>query len=475
MSPCDELRYARLLEGLEVTILPYSEAISADPTGRLDSSFFEKRFIEIRKRAAAWDRLDIHAKSVVCGPFGSNLLNENYVERGVPMIRPFNLRDCRSDQGDIALLKASFVDDEELKTFGRNTVMFARVGEVGAGVNLYDRATISPNIIAAELLKTVNPYFVGVFANTKFGRLQLEAGMKVVAQPTISTDSIRALRIPPLNQDFQRKIAEMFMKAVDLEDRGVKLLTDAEKFLLHALGLKEWKIPDPLTYLRSSREAFAAGRLDAEHFKPKYDELLEYLEKTGEAKALGSMLAINERGNQPEYAEKGLPVVNSKHVFGGEIRLDAENRVAAEDAAKILIEPNDVLMNGTGVGTIGRSAPYLHSGKAIPDNHVTILRPKPNVIDPIYLSVFINSVAGQMQVEQRLHGSSGQIELYPSDIAEFVIWVAPEEIQKKVRQAIENGFTSKQRAIHLLDTAKHAVEIAVEQNERAALDYLRGI
>jgi len=135
-----------------------------------------------------------------------------------------------------------------------------------------------------------------------------------------------------------------------------------------------------------------------------------------------------------------------------------------------LIEPGDVLLNGTGVGTIGRAAPYLHNFKAIPDNHVTILRPRKG-IDSVYLAVFLNSVAGRLQVEQRLRGSSGQIELYPNDIAEFTVWDAPSVVQGEIRKQIEDSFQQKQRATELLNTAKRAVEIAIEDSEAAALAY----
>ena len=73
-----------------------------------------------------------------------------------------------------------------------------------------------------------------------------------------------------------------------------------------------------------------------------------------------------------------------------------------------------MLINGTGVGTIGRSAPYLHNENALPDNHVTILRTKN--LNPIFLSVYLNSIAGKYQVDKYFKGSSGQIELYPKDI-----------------------------------------------------------
>jgi len=80
-----------------------------------------------------------------------------------------------------------------------------------------------------------------------------------------------------------------------------------------------------------------------------------------------------------------------------------------------------------------------------------------------------------LQVEQRFRGSSGQIELYPNDIAQFTIWVAPENIQAQVRQSVEASFQAKKRATQLLDAAKRAVEIAIEDSEAAALTYLEGV
>ncbi len=242
-----------------------------------------------------------------------------------------------------------------------------------------------------------------------------------------------------------------------------------------ALGLADWQPPQPLSYVRSSRDAFAAGRLDAEHFKPSCDELEARLRATGRSCALQTLLTVNERGAQPDYADQGLPVVNSKHVVNGEVRLDAENRTASSGKRALTIRHGDVLMNGTGVGTIGRTAPYLHATEALPDNHVTVLRPKPGAIDPVYLSVYLNSRAGQSQVEKWLRGSSGQIELYPNDIARFLVWQAPEHVQQAIRQSVEAAFAAKQCAAALLDAAKRAVEIAIEESEAAALEYLQAV
>lgn len=111
---------------------------------------------------------------------------------------------------------------------------------------------------------------------------------------------------------------------------------------------------------------------------------------------------------------------------------------------------------------------------ATPDNHVTTLRPCQEP-DPIYLAMYLNSIAGQYQVEQRLRGSSGQIELYPNDIAEFRVWLAAKKLQQSIRQQVEQSFTEKQKALLLLVAAKRALEIAIEDTEAAALAYLQEV
>ncbi|MBL4774971.1 MAG: hypothetical protein JKY87_02805 [Mariprofundus sp.] len=154
-------------------------------------------------------------------------------------------------------------------------------------------------------------------------------------------------------------------------------------------------------------------------------------------------------------------------------RIDSNNRLAIKGSGNITIQCGDVLINGTGVGTIGRCAPYLRNHEALPDNHVTILRPSDESIDPVYLSVFLNSIAGQSQIDQWFRGSSGQIELYPDDIAKFTIWQAPDDIQTTIRSHIEDSFKAKTDAAHLLECAKRAVEIAIEQDQQTATQWLQ--
>lgn len=72
----------------------------------------------------------------------------------------------------------------------------------------------------------------------------------------------------------------------------------------------------------------------------------------------------------------------------------------------------------------------------------------------------VNSIIGQMQVEQYFKGSPGQIELYPSEIKEFRIWLAPPKIQQQINSHFEQA---RQEAQALLAKAKRAVEVAIAE------------
>ncbi len=149
-----------------------------------------------------------------------------------------------------------------------------------------------------------------------------------------------------------------------------------------------------------------------------------------------------------------------------------DNRYAhlPETDNPLTIQTDDVLINGTGVGTIGRCAPYLYEQEALPDNHVTILRT--NLLDSVYLSIYLNSIVGKLQVEKHFKGSSGQIELYPNEIAQFLVWNAPKSVQRKIRSKVEASHQKREQSKQLLEIAKTGVERAIESDEVTATAWI---
>lgn len=324
--------------------------------------------------------------------------------------------------------------------------------------------------------------FLATFLNSNAGKLQSDQNITGVTRPALDYTTIRNFSVPRLSVDFQKAIESVVVSAHMAFENAKLQQAAAEQTMLKALGLEAWEPQDPLTYIRHASEVTAANRFDSEHFRPKFTALIHKMEERGKILRLGDCVRYCERGRQPQYAEEGLPVINSRHVRANKVVLDQDNRVAIEDAAqrylneedRYTIKHGDLLINGTGVGTIGRCAPYLREDNALPDNHVTILRIKPELgLDPVFLSVQLNSIIGQMQVEQYFKGSSGQIELYPSEIKEFYIWLAPAEVQQQIRSRVEQAHQARQEAQALLAKGKCAVELAIEESEIAAMKYLK--
>lgn len=92
---------------------------------------------------------------------------------------------------------------------------------------------------------------------------------------------------------------------------------------------------------------------------------------------------------------------------------------------------NDLLINSTGDGTIGRVAVYNKSFPAVVDGHITIVRFKNSDL-AWYSAAYLLSDEGQRQIYRYINGSSGQVEIYPQDISRLWIPGDKPEIVKSV-------------------------------------------
>jgi hypothetical protein len=87
---------------------------------------------------------------------------------------------------------------------------------------------------------------------------------------------------------------------------------------------------------------------------------------------------------------------------------------------------------------------------------------------PPYLSLFLNSPAGLAQSEQFQTGSSGQLEIYPEHIQEFLIYIPCDSNgvidmtwQKQLVDQIQVAASARDEARERLDKAKRMVEDAL--------------
>lgn len=130
-------------------------------------------------------------------------------------------------------------------------------------------------------------------------------------------------------------------------------------------------------------------------------------------KTLDEATTLLARGRAPRYVDEGgVCVLNQKCVRDQRIDLGLARR--HDDASRPLDERTlrvgDVLVNSTGVGTLGRVAPVRQlSETTVADSHLTILRPDPELFHPAFFGYAV--IALQPAIEGLAEGSTGQTEL----------------------------------------------------------------
>ncbi|WP_395794074.1 hypothetical protein [Aquimonas sp.] len=442
-------------------------------SGRIDAEYYRPAFLaleELVKKRGGKPLANV--AEFLIGPFGSAFTVDNFTDDS--QYRYIRGKDVKP----LALM-----DDDNVfmphEDFNRLSKYALQDGDVLVSVvgTLGNAALVTPKDLPAIFSckstairnATINPVYLTAYLNCRFGRELMLRKERGAIQKGLNLDDLRDVPVFVPSPVFQKEIELRFRRSLAMTAELKRQMEQAGEVLLSNLGLADLASTEPLTYTARASDVFAAGRIDAQYFRPLFAEVEDRLQATGRAVDLGKILSVNARGRQPQYDDTGLPVINSKHVRIHRVILE-DNRTAAECGSPVIIETGDVLLNGTGIGTIGRAAPYLHQARALPDNHVTVLRT--DAVDPVYLSVFLNSPLGQRQIERHIKGSSGQIELYPNDIARIIIWNAPDTVQQSIRAAILSAFDEEGRAKDLLEATKRAVEIAIEVGEAAAMAYL---
>ena len=149
---------------------------------------------------------------------------------------------------------------------------------------------------------------------------------------------------------------------------------------------------------------------------------------------LGNQTSLIRRGLSPSYVDiGGMLVLNQKCIREQRVSfLDARRHAVALDADnERLLRPFDVLINSTGVGTLGRVAfvKRLNEEKTTVDSHVTIVRADAKKIQSEYLAWTV--LKFQPVIEAAASGSTGQVELNKKFIEDLNIIVPGSNLQER--------------------------------------------
>lgn len=207
MSPSfNAEHYQQLMDGLEISEVRLNEIDHR--LLRIEAEYYKKKYLKLEKKVSGFNALGELCNKIVCGPFGSNLLDTLYQESGILVVRPFNIKNFGVSKNNLVYVSESAIRENNLKVFTKGTLLFSRVGDIKIGLLNRESATISPNVIAAEVRPGYGA-FLTAFFHTPYGYDQIRRELKVLAQPTISTQIIKTLKVPNFSSKFRETVNKL--------------------------------------------------------------------------------------------------------------------------------------------------------------------------------------------------------------------------------------------------------------------------
>ena len=307
--------------------------------------------------------------------------------------------------------------------------------KVGAASN--DVIVIRPS---AKISAT---YLLHVLKNDEFINFVMK-GAKGVKMPRGDIASIQAYPIALPKSNEQQKIADCLSSLDELVSAHNQKL-DALK--AHKKGLMQQLFP---------AEGETVPKLRFPEFREDGDWCFDEL--GSKTKKVGS--GITPKGGDKNYKSAGVPFVRSQNIGWGCLLLDNIAYIEEEVHQSFLgteIKENDVLLNITGA-SIGRSAiadQRVTGGNV--NQHVCIIRTKLKELHPVYLSQFILSPNGQLQIDSFQAGGNRE-GLNFAQIRSFSIPIPPNvEEQKKIADglsSIDELITAQSKKIDALKAHK---------------------
>ncbi|MBR2524958.1 restriction endonuclease subunit S [bacterium] len=178
--------------------------------------------------------------SIVDGPFGSSLKNEDYYESGIPIIRINNIRPCRFYNDEFKYIKESKYEQLIRSKVDYGDVLMARVGNTIGKSCLYDQhkkallSTTGVCKITCDNTKIINKFLL-LQMNMDTYREYIVRQVKGAGQPCLNLTTIKNFNIilPPIEQ--QRKYVQI-VEQVEVQKQKNELVIEQMNNLFNSLS-----------------------------------------------------------------------------------------------------------------------------------------------------------------------------------------------------------------------------------------------
>ncbi len=451
---------------------------------RLDAEFYHPEQLNLQEKLSHFNSISIQdaSGSLDCSAFYPSIVPYyNFDKKGIPFLRVNEIQNglLNISQGT-AFLPQEILDNNRT-TIARcspGDLIIAKGGNSLAKVALltkeYSHYSVCRDVIVlrTDRLSSINRYYLWMFLYSEIGQKVLLRTASQTGQPHLTLDAIKQIEVPLFTNEFQNKFEKLYKESQRFKQESEKEYRKGQILLLTELGLTNWQPKHQLTFIKTFSDTQQAERIDAEYYQPKYGEIISAIKNySGGWDRLGNLLKIKDKNFTPENSEEYQYIELSNIAGNGEITgCTTDFGSELPSRARRIVATGDVIVSSI-EGSLSSIA--LVGGeydKSLCSTGFYVVNSQ--FYNSEALLVLLKSIVGQMLLKK---GCNGTI-LTAINKDEFSNVALPKidtakqlEIQQKVTESFKHRKQSKQ----LLESAKKAIEIAIEQDEQTAIDWLK--
>ena len=326
-------------------------------------------------------------------------------------------------------------------------------------------ANITQAMVSLRIKNTdIKPGYLFAYLQTRFAQDQIKRFARPTGQYNLNLTETGQVMIPLLEPSIQLSVHNIVKESSNKLNLSFHLYSQATQLLEKELGLEKMTLENELYYSTKISRIITSKRTDSQHLQPKFEKIIIHLKQHFAYNLLGLMVSVNRRGIQPIYNDSGTKkVITSQHITSTHLNYDNFEKTTFNEFYRhpeAHVQYGDILVYTTGA-YVGQTNVYLQEEPALASNHVNILRLKKG-IDPAFVALVLNTMIGKTQTEKNIKGSA-QAELYPNDLAKFIIPFLDKSIMKEIGDFVRDSLKALIESKRLLAQAKTEVETLIEQ------------
>lgn len=399
----------------------------------------------------------------------------DYQESGVLYL----LSECVKE-GYIEKAKCRYITEAKNRELKRSCLHPGDIVVTKTGVYFGKSAVIPESIPEANTIAHVgkitlksqyNPYYVSTFLNCKYGYCQLRRRGIKATRPEIKLVEFPDIVIPEFSDRLYSAVEASVRKANTLLELASGTMELSAKLIIDSLAVGSSHAERVSKALVSFKNSFQlTGRLDAEYYQLKY--------KNYEAAVFGASNGYTFVKNEfvPVKKSCSRTLDNYNYVEIGDIDVGTgsafANTVATEelpDNAKIMTQKGDLLVST--VRPNRGAVAILGNGDLLVSGAFTVLREDGDYPKEV-LQVLLRTSMYRDWLLRFNVGTSYPV-IKDEDVLNMPIPILGDDIKQDVVAKVNESASLRRQSKQLLEYAKQAVEMAIEQGEDIALAWLK--